>query len=142
MANAGYDQAATVGDTIVLDGSGSYDPDGDPITYSWTLLSSPAGSSAALSSGTGAATSFTADAAGSFEAQLVVNDGILDSDPDTVRVTAVEDTGSDDCGCSRWAEIELKRRLSGMAALGLPIFFGWRWRRRLESSPGLGDHTA
>ncbi len=135
VANAGYDQTAAVGDTVVLDGSGSYDPEGDPITYSWTLLSSPAGSGAALSSVTGAATSFVADAEGSYEAQLVVNDGVLDSDPDTVRVSAVEDTGGDDCGCSRWAEIELKRRISGMAALGLPIFFGWRWRRRLEFKP-------
>ena len=33
---------------IALDGSGSYDPDYDLITYAWTLAHAPVGSAAAL----------------------------------------------------------------------------------------------
>ena len=35
VANAGPDKQAAPGDTVYFDGSGSYDPDGQPINYSW-----------------------------------------------------------------------------------------------------------
>ena len=36
VAYAGGDQTATVGDTIILDGSQSYDPNGTIIVYTWS----------------------------------------------------------------------------------------------------------
>ena len=49
VANAGPDQTVTAGDTVMLDGSASFDPDLDPLAFAWTLSSAPAGSVAALS---------------------------------------------------------------------------------------------
>ncbi|HEX2042258.1 MAG TPA: PKD domain-containing protein, partial [Acidimicrobiales bacterium] len=88
VADAGADAAVTVGDTVVLDGTGSSDPDGDPLTYSWRLLSMPAGSAAALEDSSSTKPRFVADRAGAYEAELVVSDGKADSSPDVVNVTA------------------------------------------------------
>jgi hypothetical protein len=87
VANAGPDQVVALGDTVTLNGSGSSDYDGDALSYSWTLLSTPAGSAATLSDPTAVNPSFTVDVAGSYVVQLVVNDGTEDSNPDSVTIS-------------------------------------------------------
>jgi len=72
----------------VLNGSGSGDVDGDPLTFAWSLTSVPAGSGAVLSDPTAVTPSFDADLLGSYVAQLIVNDGTVDSAPDSVIITA------------------------------------------------------
>jgi hypothetical protein len=69
-----------------LNGSGSWDPDGRALTYQWSLLSSPLGSGAALSSTTAVSPTFTADVNGTYIFQLVVNNGVASSAPATVSV--------------------------------------------------------
>lgn len=86
-AHAGADQSVAAGDTVALDGSASTDPEGNILTYLWTLVAKPAGSQAALDLATAAAPSFEADLAGTYTLQLVVNDGALDSPPDGVTIT-------------------------------------------------------
>ncbi len=87
VAAAGADQSVLVGDTVTLDGSGSYDADGDGLTYAWSLASVPAGSTATLSNATTVNPAFVADLPGTYVAQLIVNDGMVGSAPDTVSVT-------------------------------------------------------
>ena len=87
VANAGGDQAVGVPETVTLNGGASTDPDGNPLTYAWSLAAPP-GSTAALSSATAAQPSFVADVAGTYTAQLVVNDGTVNSAPDTVTIVA------------------------------------------------------
>jgi trimeric autotransporter adhesin len=87
VANPGANQSVNVNALVQLDGSASTDVDGDALTYSWSLISRPAGSSAALSSATAVKPAFTADVAGTYTAQLVVSDGKLNSNPATVTIT-------------------------------------------------------
>jgi hypothetical protein len=88
VADAGADLEVFVGDPVEITGSGT-DPDGDEITFAWTLESRPDGSEAALEGADRATVSFTPDVEGAYVLGLVVNDGELDSDKDTVQVTAV-----------------------------------------------------
>jgi hypothetical protein len=87
VAAAGADQSVDAGTPVQLDGTGSHDPDGSPLTYSWTQAAGPA---VTLSSATAAQPTFTAPSvAGTLRFALVVNDGVLNSIPDTVAVTVV-----------------------------------------------------
>jgi hypothetical protein len=82
VAEAGNDQEAIEGDLISLDGSESYDNDGDSLTYQWTQISGPTVSL----SGSTAQPEFYAPSVGTFTFTLVVNDGELNSTADTVNV--------------------------------------------------------
>lgn len=88
VSNAGQLQNIIVGTVVTLNGNASSDANGDPLTYSWTLTSKPAISTATLSGSTSATPTFTADVAGSYVATLVVNDGQVNSVASTVILVA------------------------------------------------------
>ena len=92
VANAGPDQQKRVGDTVALNGSASADADGDPVAYRWSLIARPDNSVATLSNAEQVQASFTPDVAGDYVAQLIVNDGTLDSEPDSALVTVTAST--------------------------------------------------
>jgi hypothetical protein len=87
VANAGANQAIPLGGSIALDGSRSSDVDGDPLTFRWSLLARPAGSQAVLSDATAVSPRFIADYPGTYVAQLIVNDGSVDSAPASVSLS-------------------------------------------------------
>ncbi|MCC6139814.1 MAG: hypothetical protein IT389_04265 [Nitrospira sp.] len=89
VANAGPDQGGRLpGSLVTLSGSNSTDANGDPLTYSWSLITKPAGSAAALTNPTTVSPTFTVDRSGDYIAQLIVNDGTVNSAPDTVTITS------------------------------------------------------
>jgi hypothetical protein len=94
VADAGLDQNVSQWDTVSLDGGGSYDPDEDPLSFSWHFESCPA-ACPDLTGYSTATPSFTARDAGTYVLALTVNDGQTLSSPDTVSVTAAAVTASD-----------------------------------------------
>jgi uncharacterized cupredoxin-like copper-binding protein len=71
VANAGPDQVGAISGTMTLDGSASYDPDGDAITYQWTQMSGPA---VTLATPTAAKTTFTSVSGQTYVFKLTVTD--------------------------------------------------------------------
>ncbi len=87
VADAGDTQSVAVGQTVSLNGNGSSDANLDPLTFSWSIISAPDGSPAQLIN-PAAQTTFVADVAGMYVVSLVVNDGLVNSDPSSVTITA------------------------------------------------------
>ena len=99
---------------VTLDGSGSYDPDGDPLTYSWRIISKPAGSTATLTNSTSAYPSITVDVPqGTWVIGLTVNDGYMDSAESTININYIEHQPVANAGPNQ----------SGHAPYGTPLTF-------------------
>ena len=91
VANAGESVDVSSGFNVLLDGSGSSDPDGDALTYTWTQTKGPDVTNGAGSL-TGVDPSFIApDSVDTLVFELVVNDGTQDSAPASVAVNVFED---------------------------------------------------
>jgi len=73
IATCGAAVTARVLSTVTVSGTGS-DPDGGAVTYRWTVLSRPTGSTSMPTAPTSATTTFYLDASGAFQLQLCVTD--------------------------------------------------------------------
>jgi hypothetical protein len=79
IAKVGHYQVVKPGSRVTLDGSKSFDPDGDTLTYQWQQVY---GAAVELDDGAGATPTFIAPAKNTILVfKLVVNDGIRDSRP-------------------------------------------------------------
>jgi hypothetical protein len=90
VAKPGVNLSVVVGSKVSVDASASSDPNGDTITYRWSLLFKPVGSTATLSSASTVSASFIADLAGTYLLGLTVNDGKVDSPVVVLTVTAAK----------------------------------------------------
>jgi len=86
-ANASADFIWYTDHTISLDGSGSFDPYSNPLTFNWSITSRPIGSTALLSDTTIVNPSLTPDRDGDYELSLVVATDRMDSTIDEVIMT-------------------------------------------------------
>jgi Ca2+-binding RTX toxin-like protein len=125
IADAGNDQSVDAGDTVELDGSGSYDPDGDDLSFSWKHLSGPTVIMKAPGSSnpTFIAPVPTGSSSLVLEFQLVVTDSKSSGQQDTVVVT-VEGSSSNCAGLTPTIiGTENADVLTGTA--GVDIIAGW-----------------
>jgi CSLREA domain-containing protein len=128
VANAGMDLSGGVGDTVQLNGAASDDPEGDSITYRWSLILVPVGSTAVLSNATSSTPSLTLDQIGVYTAQLIVNDGKVDSAADTAQITALDLKPVADAGPDQNVEIGTAVTLDGRGSSdpeGAPLTYQW-----------------
>jgi PKD domain len=130
VANAGPDQKiTTLGTDVQLDGSGSYDLAGLPITYQWSFVSKPVGSKAALIGPTTAAPSFVADVLGVYSIQLIVRDSLgTASGPAMVKVSFNDVAPVANVGPSQSAVVGEAVTLNGSKSTdsnGEPLTYNW-----------------
>jgi hypothetical protein len=86
VADAGPDQIGVQAGTITLNGSGSFDPEGDTLTYEWTQIAGP---SVSISGRNTATATFPAAANSTYSFRLTVKDpGGLQSTARTTVSTA------------------------------------------------------
>ena len=93
----GADRVVAVGAPTTLDALGS-DPNLDALDFSWSLLSRPSGSAAALSSTSGPVVELTPDAAGDYIVQLTATDPGGLSAVDTLLLTTGNATPTAEAG--------------------------------------------
>lgn len=93
-ADAGPDHAVTEGDTVVLDGRNSLDPDGDALIYQWAQVG---GLGVTLDQPTSALTSFDAPPVQTtvvLRFRLTVSDQDAAADVDIVEIAVAHDAGA------------------------------------------------
>ncbi len=94
-----------------LNGAASHDPDGDPLTYKWSAPS-------IIFDDPTSATPTSTFPLGETTATLIVNDGKVDSDPDTVAIT-VRDTQAPTVSCP--AEVTAECQGLDQTSVHLPV---------------------
>jgi uncharacterized protein (TIGR03437 family) len=106
-AIAGPDRRVLPGTPVTLDGSASFDPDGQPLTYQWQLASGATASTAQ--------TTFTPTILGFYVSRLTVNDGQSSSDNVVTLATVACDANGD--GLVNQIDADLMSQISGSIAL-------------------------
>lgn len=146
VANAGFNQTAKIGVTVQLDGTRSTDVDGNRLTYAWSLTSAPSGSAASLSSASSPQPTFVVDKAGNYTAQLVVNDGSVNSDPSTVTISTSNSAPIANAGRNQAVNVGATVHLDASASSdfdGDPLTYSWAITNApAGSSAGLSSASA
>ncbi len=127
-ADAGQDQVVDAGTQVVLDGGGSQDPNGDPLSFFWRQTEGP---TATLDAPLSRTASFVPELSGVYQFELVVSDGELSSLADDVRVVvnAINRVPTADAGEDQLALVNEPVSLDGRGSSdpeGAPLSYSWR----------------
>lgn len=145
VANAGGNRSAFIGVQVTLDGTGSFDPESEPLRFSWRIVSAPAGSTASLGAATTATPTFTPDRSGSYVVELTVSDAAATAIA-TVVITATNPAPAASPGGDRAAYVGDLVALDARAADpdGEPITYAWTLPTRPAGSAAalVGADTA
>lgn len=99
IADAGQDATIEIGDSVTLNGSASEDPEGEELSYEWSVVSRPDSSTlgdSAITDATSALASITPDAQGEYVFALLVTvdrGGVIQDATDEVTVTVLPEGG-------------------------------------------------
>ncbi|MGH7884448.1 MAG: PKD domain-containing protein [Thermodesulfobacteriota bacterium] len=92
VADAGEVLSTILGETVEFNGRNSFDVDEEALNYSWSILYKPENSTSDLFEADKPNPSFLPDVPGNYVAQLIVDDGILQSEPNTVMIRVIEES--------------------------------------------------
>jgi hypothetical protein len=123
----------------------AFDSDGDPLTFSWQVVSKPPGSSATFDDATAQQPSFTPDLPGNYTLSVVASDSLSSSLPATVTISAVNQPPS--------AAVGPDQAVTGGATIALDgspstdpshrtLTFAWTLTAPPGSTAALSDATA
>jgi|CXWL01.1.fsa_nt_gi RHS repeat-associated protein len=144
VAQAGNDQGARVNDLVTLDGSASSDVDGDALTYTWSLMTKPTGSIAALNNLSAVKPYLTLDKPGVYVSQLIVHDAATDSDPDTVIITTENSRPIANPGLDQTVSLNSLVHLDGTASTDPdvdPLTYQWSFVSKPTNSGATLSNT-
>ena len=113
IANAGNDKTVLQNEIIVLDGTSSYDINGDQLTYNWKILEKPQNSKAILNDSNSPKTTFIVDEPGDYIINLVVNDGVEESNFDNIKISTFNSAPVANPGLDQTVFVEDKVYLNG-----------------------------
>lgn len=94
VANAGLDQISTVGSLVIPDGSSSSDADNDTLSYTWSIVTAPPGSTAELSNFSDSNPTLVTDVPGMYTLRLRV-EANGETGEDSVNIQATPSTLQD-----------------------------------------------
>ncbi len=135
VADAGEDQELDP-TVVTLDGTGSYDPNGDLLSYTWTQQEGP---EVSLSDEHAVSPTFLGTKSGEYAFELIVRDGQLDSLPDEVTVTIRNVPPSADAGADVEVIVGTVAVLDGSGSADSnedPMSYAWT---QTEGSPVVLD---
>lgn len=142
-ADAGDDLPGTVGEVTRLDATRSRDANGDRLSFSWTLLSQPAGSVTSLTDATSARPNLSIDAEGDYIAQLIATDEAGAQSADTIIISTINTRPVARVGNDRALTLGGVLQLDGSTSSDAdddPLTYFWTVSRR-NNQTTLNDRT-